>query len=117
MRGGSGPRARETALNEQCPICLGSLAAGGDVVRILCNHSFHGDCISKCLEISCPVCRFSYAPAAANQCLECDVRENLWMCLSCGFIGCSRQQWRGERQEVHSLGHALRFVDRCCMYG
>ena len=28
--------------------------SGCDIVTIQCKHSFHGECLSKCLEISCP---------------------------------------------------------------
>lgn len=33
--------------------------------------------------------------------------QGLWMCLDCGNIGCSRQQWHGISGAVTSNGHAL----------
>jgi len=43
---------------------------------------------------SCPVCRYGRKPAAAeeshSECAECGARDNLWMCLICGHVGCSR---------------------------
>ena len=40
---------------------------------------------------------------AGEICMECDETENLWICLICGNIGCSRYA-----PEQHSLKH---FVD------
>jgi hypothetical protein len=33
--------------------------------------------------------------------------QHLWMCLECGNVGCSRQQWHGISGRVASNGHAL----------
>lgn len=44
------------------------------------------------------------APASANDdnevCMDCQVRSNLWICLICGNVGCSRYA-----PEQHSLKH------------
>jgi uncharacterized UBP type Zn finger protein len=41
--------------------------------------------------------------------LGCDARENLWMCLVCGHLACSRAQWHGgaDGNVIESQGHAL----------
>jgi ubiquitin carboxyl-terminal hydrolase 5/13 len=38
-------------------------------------------------------------------CSECSLRENLWMCLSCGAIGCGRKQYDGTGGNGHGLAH------------
>ena len=40
---------------DRCAICLDQLILSeGDIVMIQCTHSFHSECLSKCLEITCP---------------------------------------------------------------
>eukprot|EP00054_Salpingoeca_dolichothecata_P023868 m.160717 g.160717 ORF g.160717 m.160717 type:complete len:349 (-) comp24829_c0_seq27:1054-2100(-) len=90
-----------------CAICLEALQQEDRaLIELLCGHAFHATCLSKCLELSCPVCRFTHS-TGAPQCQDCDSRRDLWMCLTCGFIGCSRSQWQGDRVNVDSQGHAL----------
>lgn len=41
-----------------------------------------------------------------DQCLECSLKENLWICLHCGIIGCGRQQYGSTLQgNSHMLAH------------
>lgn len=40
-----------------------------------------------------------------EQCGSCDLRENLWMCLTCGSIGCGRRQFDGSGGRGHGLEH------------
>lgn len=42
------------------------------------------------------------APAA---CQECSLGENLWVCLSCGYVGCGRAQYGGIPGNSHALSH------------
>ncbi|CAI8029572.1 BRCA1-associated protein [Geodia barretti] len=62
------------------------------VLTILCNHSFHTNCLTKWKDSTCPVCRYTQSPdpTGDNTCLSCDSREDLWICLICGNIGCGR---------------------------
>ena len=32
-----------------------------------------------------------------SQCSSCDLKENLWLCLECGNLGCGRQQYGSVR--------------------
>ncbi|PPJ56477.1 hypothetical protein CBER1_07630 [Cercospora berteroae] len=41
-----------------------------------------------------------------GHCGECDLKENLWMCLTCGNLGCGRQQYGGAPGNSHQVGHA-----------
>ncbi|CAK9781692.1 ubiquitinyl hydrolase [Cutaneotrichosporon oleaginosum] len=49
----------------------------------------------------------------SQQCTECDLTSNLWLCLTCGFVNCGRQQYGGiggnghALQHFHDTGHAL----------
>ncbi|XP_062512359.1 BRCA1-associated protein-like [Corticium candelabrum] len=85
-----------------CPVCLERLDDSvNTVLTILCNHSFHSSCLEKWSDTTCPVCRYcqSPEPAADNKCFLCDVREDLWICLICGHVGCGRYV------EAHAFRH------------
>lgn len=72
------------------------------LLTILCQHTFHGHCLSKWGDGSCPVCRYSQKSTMdtqrpeigdqndQNECTVCKSNENLWVCLICGHIGCGR---------------------------
>jgi ubiquitin carboxyl-terminal hydrolase 5/13 len=40
-----------------------------------------------------------------GQCSMCDLRENLWLCLECGNLGCGRAQFGGVGGNSHGLAH------------
>lgn len=42
-----------------------------------------------------------------GHCSMCDLRENLWLCLVCGNLGCGRKQMGGVEGNSHGLGHAV----------
>lgn len=76
-----------------CPVCLERMDESVDgILTILCNHTFHGNCLAKWVDTSCPVCRYVQTPEPTddNHCLECSAKESLWICLICGHIGCGR---------------------------
>lgn len=43
-----------------------------------------------------------------GHCSMCDLKQNLWLCLECGNLGCGRQQWGSE---LGGNGHGLAHVD------
>ncbi|KAI0470602.1 hypothetical protein GGR56DRAFT_136697 [Xylariaceae sp. FL0804] len=45
------------------------------------------------------------ATDSLGQCAKCDLRENLWLCLVCGNLGCGRQQVGGAMGHSHALAH------------
>ncbi|KAF9377188.1 hypothetical protein CPB97_010362 [Podila verticillata] len=46
------------------------------------------------------------AVSAENaHCADCDLNENLWLCLVCGNLGCGRQQFGGTGGNGHGLAH------------
>lgn len=40
-----------------------------------------------------------------KKCNSCDLTENLWICLHCGFVGCGRSQFGGVPGNSHALQH------------
>ncbi|KDQ18731.1 hypothetical protein BOTBODRAFT_29107 [Botryobasidium botryosum FD-172 SS1] len=38
-------------------------------------------------------------------CVKCDLKENLWLCMTCGSLGCGRQQFGGIGGNGHGLQH------------
>lgn len=41
-----------------------------------------------------------------GHCSMCDLKENLWLCLECGNLGCGRAQFGGVGGNSHGLAHA-----------
>lgn len=41
-----------------------------------------------------------------GHCSKCDLKENLWLCLGCGNLGCGRAQFGGVGGNSHGLAHA-----------
>jgi ubiquitin carboxyl-terminal hydrolase 5/13 len=42
---------------------------------------------------------------ALAHCSQCDLKENLWLCLQCGALGCGRAQFGGMGGNGHALAH------------
>ena len=40
-----------------------------------------------------------------SHCSKCDLKENLWLCLECGTLGCGREQVGGVDGNSHALAH------------
>jgi ubiquitin carboxyl-terminal hydrolase 5/13 len=40
-----------------------------------------------------------------GHCAACDLKENLWLCLTCGNLGCGRAQYGGVGGNSHGLAH------------
>lgn len=45
-----------------------------------------------------------------GQCSQCDLKENLWLCLACGNLGCGRAQFAGFGGNSHGLAHTKESV-------
>ncbi|CAG8506569.1 526_t:CDS:2 [Scutellospora calospora] len=82
-----------------CPVCLERMDASvTGLLTILCQHTFHCDCLSKWGDSSQKSNVFD-ASLGQNECGVCGVTESLWICLICGNIGCGRYQ------EAHAYCH------------
>ena len=61
------------------------------IVTIVCDHSFHCECLRRWADSSCPVCRHvSDDTHGRTSCEVCGTLEALWICLVCGHVGCGR---------------------------
>lgn len=40
-----------------------------------------------------------------DHCNKCDLSANLWLCLTCGNLGCGRRQFDGSGGNNHGVGH------------
>ncbi|KAJ2504850.1 ubiquitin C-terminal hydrolase Ubp14, partial [Coemansia sp. RSA 2052] len=49
--------------------------------------------------------RDGFSLDALHQCTGCSKRENLWLCLSCGNVGCGRRQYDGSGGNNHGISH------------
>lgn len=123
-----------------CPVCLERMDATiSGLLTIPCLHTFHCQCLSKWIDDTCPICRYSNNISnqkvrrtmrrllnislrnlvqtgssnsnsnnlstfeSSEMCSNCDANNELWICLICGNVGCSRYA-----PQQHSLKH---FVD------
>ncbi|KAK1753860.1 putative ubiquitin carboxyl-terminal hydrolase [Echria macrotheca] len=46
------------------------------------------------------------ASQSLGHCSQCDLNENLWLCLECGNLGCGRAQFGGVGGNSHALAHS-----------
>ncbi len=91
-----------------CPVCLDVIVPKEPSALLisLCNHFFHLDCLSKWSDSSCPVCRYNIQPDDITSCcVECQLEEDLWLCLLCGYIGCGRFEGRWRDCSICYHGH------------
>lgn len=73
---------------KDCPICLETFSGSDSVIVILCSHKFHYKCLREWRDQTCPVCRYQQYPFELLFCEKCDIHQDLWCCIICGFIGC-----------------------------
>ncbi|KAK9874281.1 hypothetical protein WA026_002633 [Henosepilachna vigintioctopunctata] len=95
-----------------CPVCLERMDESVDgVLTILCNHTFHSNCLEQWSDTTCPVCRFVQSPEQAenSECEECGKcgpsPDALWICLICGHVGCGRYQGGHAAIHYRESGH------------
>ena len=86
-----------------CPVCLERMdAQTTGLLTIMCNHTFHVDCLARWKEDACPLCRYTQQPLGREcRCVACDcvLASELWICLVCGHVGC------GRGVNSHALAH------------
>ncbi|KAJ3124213.1 hypothetical protein HK098_001328 [Nowakowskiella sp. JEL0407] len=93
-----------------CPVCLDRMdSTVTGLLTIICQHTFHCHCLSKWNDF-CPVCRYSFQNHqddfdSFNECANCQVTANLWICLVCGNIGCGRYKSAHAQRHFEESGH------------
>ncbi|KAE9550117.1 hypothetical protein FO519_006677 [Halicephalobus sp. NKZ332] len=104
--GGSLARENMTEL-PTCTVCLERL--DDSIVTILCNHSFHTECLEQWADTTCPVCRHNQTPEEvdAPTCSNCGKSTDLWMCLICGSLGCGRYVEAHAYRHFETTGHTF----------
>lgn len=63
--------------------------------------------LPRLVRLDCFICgegRLIWAIGLAH-CGKCELKENLWLCLTCGSLGCGRQQFGGIGGNGHGLMH------------
>lgn len=81
------------------------------VLTILCNHTFHSNCLEQWGDATCPVCRCVQSPeqAESSECERCGKcgpsPDALWICLICGHVGCGRYQGGHAASHYRESGH------------
>jgi hypothetical protein len=107
-------RASKDALVElpTCPVCLERLEPSvSGMLTTVCNHTFHCSCLSRWQDDTCPVCRYCFADELMEAeettafCEACGAKDNLWMCLVCGHIGCGRYSREHAVAHFRITGH------------
>ncbi|EEB05494.1 ubiquitin-protein ligase E3 [Schizosaccharomyces japonicus yFS275] len=92
-----------------CVVCLERMDSSiTGLLTIACQHTFHCPCLRKWGNSSCPVCRYTQKPnhkEHTSSCNACGCRDNLWMCLICGNIGCGRYHDAHAKQHFVESSH------------
>ncbi|KAI8800807.1 hypothetical protein BJ742DRAFT_685709 [Cladochytrium replicatum] len=94
-----------------CPVCLERMdSTVTGLLTIVCQHTFHCQCLAKWGDSSCPVCRYSQQKMepledSLNECNDCGATVNLWICLICGNIGCGRYRQAHAYQHFADTNH------------
>lgn len=111
----------DTKTNLKCFKCgLDGMAPEGDVATVVAGvmsaNTFAQQEEVKAWELELTICDHTafleqepgrQIPSGdLGHCGECDLKENLWMCLTCGNLGCGRQQFGGAPGNSHQVGHA-----------
>lgn len=101
-----------------CPVCLERMDSDTTgLITIPCQHTFHCQCLNKWKNSKCPVCRYSSLRISRDSllrdtggsasCNTCGSRENLWICLICGNVGCGRYSSKHAIEHYDATSHCF----------
>lgn len=90
-----------------CAVCLDRLdERTAALVTTFCNHTMHAACLAKWDLNRCPVCRHTHElMPEASTCMNCNHREDLWMCVICGYVGCGVYKNKHAHQHFAETQH------------
>jgi len=101
----------------QCPLCIERLDVGvsglstltsSDIIGYIYAHNTKGwlDC-----EASCKICKTLNPMQSGSLPIplicHCGVKESIWICLICGFLGCGRYQNAHASKHFMETGHCF----------
>ena len=93
----------------RCPMCLERLDDSLNPIA-LCFEPVPQDPDQQPVWVDhagdCTVCQ-AVANSKRQQCADCGLLHDLWICLVCGYVGCSRLQYGDSNVTVAKNGHAL----------
>lgn len=100
-----GPASEEFYTIPSCSLCCDRLEQSltGLSAPVCCCPSA-GNC-SCLLSSPCAVCRIVLNLSPANKCAFCGDNVDLWVCLVCGFVGCSRYHQKHAKQHSSESKH------------
>ena len=82
------------------------LSSNKTVCFVLCGHFFHVCCLMRCEQNSCPICRHYLFPEDLSVCSDCGLcTKDLWVCLTCGHVGCGRNSNRCALKHYKATSH------------
>lgn len=100
-----------------CPLCADRLdkTLSGYTSSEICRCSETFDTHCSCMETtSCHVCRLFLSTltqkeqsSTATRCFTCNRVEDPWVCLICGYIGCSRYQAMHAKEHSVTANHCF----------
>ncbi len=95
-----------------CPVCLERLDSEiTGLITTPCQHTFHCKCLDQWKNGNCPVCRYSQLKDTDNQpqptCRKCNEKNNLWICLICGHLGCGRYNSQHAIRHYEETSHCF----------
>lgn len=101
-----------------CAVCLERLenhTAG--LVTTFCNHTMHAACLAQWDLNRCPVCRHTHElTPEASTCMNCDNREDLWMCVVCAYVGCGVYKNKHAHQHFAETQHPFSMSLEDCTF-
>jgi ubiquitin carboxyl-terminal hydrolase 5/13 len=107
----------KTEVEARCLSCGLILNGHHDKLNTVINELMHAPSASEQEElrawqediVSCEHCySISQDPVhlgSMDSCFMCDLKANLWLCLTCGYVGCGRKQFDGTGGNDHGLKH------------
>lgn len=104
---GDGAKVPSTSQSSACAVCLERLEpATAALVTTLCNHTMHAACLAQWDLNRCPVCRHTHElTPEASSCMNCSHRNDLWMCVVCGYVGCGVYRSKHAHQHFDETQH------------
>ncbi|AMD22267.1 HGL073Cp [Eremothecium sinecaudum] len=95
-----------------CPVCLERMDSEvTGLITTACQHTFHCNCLNQWKGGKCPVCRYSNKEhlegSRQASCNACGSKENLWVCLVCGHMGCGRYNSKHAIHHYEETSHCF----------